>query len=408
MKKNKCRVCLKKIKAIMSFGRMPIANAFVLKKNLKKQYFYELKIGFCKSCFTFQVIKVPNAKKMFNNKYAYLASTSKVMSNHWKNFSEYVVKRFNLKKNSFVVEVGSNDGIFLQNIAKKKMKHLGIDASVNVCKIANKKGVNTLNAFFNLKTSKKISNTNGSADLIISTNTMHHIEDINEVAEGMANLLSNKGVVITEDPSLVEMINKNSYDQIYAEHMYIWSLSSINSLFGKYDLEVFDIENNSFHGGCSRYFISKKNTRNISQRVKQHEKIENKIGIKKTSTYLNFVKKIKNSKRKLNELLIKLKKQGKTIVGYGAPAKSTTVLNYCNLNNNIIDKIFDNSKTKINKYTPGKSNIKIVNSNKFKNYKSDYCVLFAWNHKKEILSKEKNYKKNGGNWILPIFKIGIV
>ena len=407
MKNYECRVCNVEIKELMSFGKMPIANAFVINKN-DNQYLFNLKIGFCEKCFTFQVLEIPEAKKMFNNNYAYLASTSQVMKNHWKELGDKLIKEKKLEKSSFVVEVGSNDGIFLENISKREIPHLGIDASKNVCDIAEKKGVKTLNGFFGVSIADEIVSKHGKADIILSTNTMHHIEDINNVAEGMSKLIKDNGIIVTEDPSLLEMIKKNSYDQIYAEHMYIWSLASMNSLFNKFNLEVFDIENNNFHGGCSRYFIGKKNKRKISQNVIVHEKLETKIGINKISTYKKFIKNVELSKKKLNQLIYKIKDEGKKIVGYGAPAKSTTVLNYCGLNYESIDVIYDNSATKINKYTPGKSLIKIENSSNFEKELSEYCVLFAWNHKDEILNKEKQYSKKGGKWIIPVDGIKII
>ena len=391
----------------MSFGKMPIANAFVINKN-DDQYLFNLKTGFCEKCFTFQVLEIPEAKKMFNNNYAYLASTSQVMKNHWKELGDKLIREKKLEKSSFVVEVGSNDGIFLENISKKEIPHLGIDASKNVCDIAEKKGVNTLNGFFGVSIADEIVSKHGKADIILSTNTMHHIEDINNVAEGMSKLIKDDGIIVTEDPSLVEMIKKNSYDQIYAEHMYIWSLASMNSLFNKFNLEVFDIENNNFHGGCSRYFIGKKNKRKISHNVIVHEKLETKIGINKIGTYRKFIENVELSKKKLNQLINRIKDEGKKIVGYGAPAKSTTVLNYCGLNYESIDVIYDNSATKINKYTPGKSLIKINNSSNFEKELSEYCVLFAWNHKDEILNKEKQYSKKGGKWIIPVDGIEII
>lgn len=407
MKNYECRVCSIEIKELMSFGKMPIANAFVINKN-DDQYLFNLKIGFCEKCFTFQVLEIPEAKKMFNDNYAYLASTSQVMKNHWKELGDKLIKEKKLEKSSFVVEVGSNDGIFLENISKKEIPHLGIDASKNVCDIAEKKGVKTLNGFFGVSIADDIVSKHGKADVILSTNTMHHIEDINNVAEGMSKLIKDDGIIVTEDPSLVEMIKKNSYDQIYAEHMYIWSLASMNSLFNKFNLEVFDIKNNNFHGGCSRYFIGKKNKRKISQSVIVHEKLETKVGINKISTYRKFIENVELSKKKLNQLINKIKDEGKKIVGYGAPAKSTTVLNYCGLNYESIDVIYDNSATKINKYTPGKSLIKINNSSNFEKEFSEYCVLFAWNHKDEILNKEKQYSKKGGKWIIPVDGIEII
>ena len=408
MKKNKCRVCKEGIEEFMSLGNMPIANAFVTKDNKENQFFYHLKIGFCESCYTLQIIEVPQPRQMFNESYAYLASTSTSMIKHFEKLSSQVIKDNNLSENSFVVEIGSNDGIFLKNFSDKKIKHLGIDASKNVCDLAEKKGVNTFNAFFNYEISEKIKQKYGSADVIVSTNTMHHIEDINTVVKGMENLIKDDGVIITEDPSLLEMLKNNAYDQIYAEHMYIWSLSSMKNLLEKYNLEVFNIENNEFHGGCSRYFIGKKNRKIINRSVVEHQKNEEKFNVKNKSTYLKFKENIIRSKEKLLKILKDLKAQKKIVVGYGAPAKSTTILNYCKIDNSLISKIFDNSSTKINKQTPGSSLIDIVDSKEFKTFESDYCVMFAWNHKKEILMKEKEYSLKKGKWIIPLSNIEII
>ncbi len=405
---RKCRVCENDISEFMSLGDMPIANAFVDKKNEPNQYYYALNIGFCEKCFTLQILEIPKPEQMFNENYAYLSSTSNVMIKHFNDLADQIIAKKPLTKNSFIVEVGSNDGIFLKNFASKGLRHLGVDASKNVCELAEKKGVKVYNNFFNLETSNKIKETFGLADVIVSTNTMHHIEDINSVIEGMANLIKEDGIIITEDPSMLEMLKKNAYDQIYAEHMYIWSLSSMKNLLNKYNLEVYDINNNEFHGGCSRYFISKKNKKKINESVKIHQKNEDDFGLKKIETFFKFKDNVLRSKEKLIKLLKSLKSQNKVIVGYGAPAKSTTILNFCEIDSSLIDKIFDNSKTKIDKKTPGKSLINIVNSSKFKNFNSDYCVMFAWNHKKEILQKEKQYTIKGGKWIIPVDEIEII
>ena len=400
-----CRVCEKSLSEFMSFGEMPIANSFVNIQKKKDQYFYEMLAAFCENCFTFQLLDVPAPEKMFNDNYAYLASTSKEMQAHWSRLADTIFKEFKCSRESFIVEIGSNDGIFLKNIADKQIPHLGVDASNNVNEIAKTKGVSTLNAFFNSKIAKDIVSNHGKADIIFSSNTMHHIENINEVVKGMNILLKDNGTIITEDPSLKEMIIKNSYDQIYAEHMYIWSLHSVGSLFGRYNMEVYKIENNNQHGGCSRYFISRKGKKKIDQSVIKHLETEKKLEIHKIKTFLNFKKNIDHSKRLLRELLLNLKDKGKKIVGYGAPAKSTTILNYCEIDSSLIEKIFDNSSTKIGKYTPGKSLIPIEHTDNFIDSQSDYALLFAWNHQAEILKKEKNYKNK---WIIPIPKVKII
>jgi len=400
-----CRVCEKPLSEFMSFGDMPIANSFISLNEKNDQYLYEMLAAFCEICFTFQLLNVPKPKQMFNENYAYLASTSKEMQSHWGQLANAIFKEFNCNKKSFIVEIGSNDGIFLKNISDKNIPHLGVDASSNVNEIAKAKGVRTLNAFFNSETSKDIISNYGQADIIFSSNTMHHIEDINEVVKGMDLLLKDDGTIITEDPSLKEMIIKNSYDQIYAEHMYIWSLHSVSSLFERYKMEVYKIENNDRHGGCSRYFICRKGKKKIDRSVTEYLQIEKSLKLNNITTFLNFKKSINSSKKQLKDLLLDLKKKGKKIVGYGAPAKSTTILNYCDLDNSLIEKIFDNSSTKVGKYTPGKSMIPIEHTDNFLSYKSDYALLFAWNHKDEILKKEKNYKNK---WIIPIPKIEII
>ena len=400
-----CRVCEKPLSEFMSFGDMPIANSFISLNEKNDQYLYEMLAAFCEICFTFQLLNVPKPKQMFNENYAYLASTSKEMQSHWSQLANTIFKEFNCDKKSFIVEIGSNDGIFLKNISDKNIPHLGVDASSNVNEIAKAKGVRALNAFFNSETSRDIISNYGQADIIFSSNTMHHIEDINEVVKGMDLLLKDDGTIITEDPSLKEMIIKNAYDQIYAEHMYIWSLHSVTSLFERYKMEVYKIENNNRHGGCSRYFICRKGKKKIDQSVTEHLQIEKSLKLNNIITFLNFKKNINSSKKQLKDLLLDLKKKGKKIVGYGAPAKSTTILNYCDFDNSLIEKIFDNSSTKVGKYTPGKSMIPIEHTDNFLSYESDYALLFAWNHKDEILKKEKNYKNK---WIIPIPKIEII
>ena len=252
---------------------------------------------------------------------------------------------------------------------------------------------------FNSETSKDIISNYGQADIIFSSNTMHHIEDINEVVKGMDLLLKDDGTIITEDPSLKEMIVKNAYDQIYAEHMYIWSLHSISSLFGRYKMEVYRIENNERHGGCSRYFICRKGKKKIDQTVVDYMHVEKTLKLNEIKTFLNFKKNIINSKKILRDLLFNFKKNGKKIVGYGAPAKSTTILNYCDIGPDLIEYIVDTTPIKQNTLTPGK-HIPVLPYEAFSPH-PDVSVLFAWNHKKEILNKESNFS---GQWITHLYE----
>lgn len=410
--KKKCKSCNEPIKPFLKFGKMPIANAFYSKKDFNNQYYYNMDVCFCKNCFTFQLLNIPKPKQMFHKKYAYFASTSKFMQNHWKKLSLQIKSIYKFNKSKLIVDIGSNDGIFLKNFTNNKnWQPIGIEPSKNVANFSKNKGLNNIiNDFFNYQLSKKIlKKYKKKAHVIVSTNTMHHIEDTNSVFKGVKNLLHEDGQFITEDPSLLEMIKKGSYDQIYAEHMYIWSAISLEKMSSKHDLFLFDIENNNVHGGCTRYFFCHKNKFKRTTRCKNYIKKEIKHGLNKMKTYNNFKKNAEAHSNKLHNLIKSLKLKGNKICCYTSPAKGTTLINFAKLDISMIDKVFDNTKFKIGKYIPGVNKIPVESTDNFKSQRYDYILLLAWNHKEEVLSKEyKHTKKIGSKWIIPMPKINIL
>ena len=335
---------------------------------------------------------------MFNNEYPYKSSVSKTMRKSFLDLSREIKKRFNP---NLLLEIGSNDGALLKNFDKTKA--IGIEPCSNLAKITQKKGYKTYNHYWNLKLAKYLKNKKNKIDLIYSANTLTHISDLGDVFKSLLYIMNNNSIVIIEDPSLLECIKKVSYDQFYNEHIYVFSAISLNKLTKKFNLEIFDIKNLTTHGGSLRYYIKKKSNKNIKVKssVKMQIKKEIKFGLNKFSTYKNFAEKTQKSKNNLKKLLIKLKSKNNKIIGYGATAKATTVLNYCNIDNNIIDFFVDTTPDKSNKFMPGK-NIKILKYNKalFKNI--DYIFLGAWNFKSEIFNKEKKYIKMGGKFITHI------
>ena len=397
----KCRNCKNTTKKFMTFGKMPIANAFI-KKN-QKEYFFELAPCYCNKCSLFQLVKQPEAKKLFHKDYAFFAGTSIKMQNHFKNLAVKLIKKFKLKRNDLTIEIGNNDGGVVHYLSKKGYEHLGIDPSANVVKAARSKGVNMLCDFFNLKISKKIKK---KAKFFIAQNTLAHIADINSVFRGISNILSEDGIMISEDPYLVDMLNKGSYDQIYDEHVFIFSLTSMSALCKKFNLQIFDVERLKTAGGSMRYYICRKNKKVISKRVIEVMKIENRLKLKNLDPYIKFRKKCENSKKNLIKLLVNLKKDNKTIVGYGATSKSTTIFNYCNIGPDLIDYITDTTPTKVDKFSPGK-HIPIKSYRYFNKNYPDYSLLLAWNHQEEILKKEKNKFSKKGKWIIHLPKIKI-
>ena len=267
-------------------------------------------------------------------------------------------------------------------------------------KITKKQKFNTIPEYWDLKLAKKIQIKYGSFDLIYSANTITHIKNLDEVFKSINLVLSKNGVLIIEDPSLLECLKRNTYDQFYNEHIYVFSTIALKNILKKFDLEIFKIENLSIHGGSNRYYIKKKNSsRKIEKTVKLNEKKEINFGLNKINTYFKFEKRIKKSKNELTSIFSKFKKNNKKIIGYGATAKSTTILNYCNIDNTIIDYFFDTTEEKQNKYTPGS----LIEIKKYPGYIPDdvnLVFLGAWNFKNEIFRKEKKYIKSGGKFLI--------
>ena len=389
-------------KKFLDLGNQPLANNY-LSKFKKKQIKYKLKLFFNTKSKMVSISKRIPSEMMFTNNYPYRSSMSKTMQNSFYELSLEIKKKFKPKK---ILEIGSNDGALIKNFNKSEA--IGIEPCRNLAQITKKMGYVTYNNYWSHELAKKIRLKNEKIDLIYSANTLTHISDLNEVFKSISYLLSSNGILIIEDPSLLECIKKNSYDQFYNEHIYLFSAISVNSLLKKFNLEIFNIKNLETHGGSLRYYIkrviNKKIT--ISRNIKIQIKKEMIFGLHKFSTFKKFSQKVEKSKVKLLSILNILKNKKKLVLGYGATAKAVTILNYCNINNDLICNFVDTTPEKINRYMPGK-NIKILKYNPKILDKYHYVFLGAWNFKKEILNKEKRFLKNGGKFIthVPVPKI---
>ncbi|WP_075500854.1 class I SAM-dependent methyltransferase [Candidatus Pelagibacter communis] len=386
-------------KFFLNLGNQPLANNYL--NSLKKKHIkYTLRLFFNTNNKIVSISKRIPSEKMFTNDYPYRSSMSKTMRHSFYELSKEIKKRFNPDK---LLEIGSNDGALIKNFKMNKV--IGVEPCKNLANITSKKGFLTYNKYWNYKLAKKIKDKHGNIDLIYSANTLTHISNLDDVFRSISLLLKDKGVLIIEDPSLLECIKKNSYDQFYNEHIYLFSAISVKNIISKYDLEIFDIKNLLTHGGSLRYYIKKKINKSfkISIKVKKQIDKEKKYEIDKFKTYKNFSKKVKKSKENLLKILNNIKKNNKKIIGYGATAKAVTVINYCDIDKNLISNFVDTTPEKINNYMPGK-NIKILRYNKniLKNY--DYAFLGAWNFKNEIINKEKKYFKKGLKFLTHIPK----
>ena len=393
-------------KVFLNLGKQPLANSFlsnIKKITLKNEFFYNLKICFnTKNCLV-SIKKPVNPKKQYTNKYAHRASESKTMREAFKNTARRLFKRFKPKQ---IMEIGSNDGVFLKNFDKKKV--IAVEPCKNLAQLT-KKMFKTYPDFWNLNLSKKIiSKEKKKIDLIFSANTISHIPNLRETFVGINEILSENGVLVIEDPSLLKVLLNNSYDQFYDEHVYVFSTLAIQKIVQSYGLRLFDIEEVSTHGGSNRYYICKTNGKyNSTIRLNKIIKKEKSYGINKLNSYKKFAKRVIESKRKLKNLLIFLNKQKKLIISYGATYKSTTVFNFCKINSNLIKYVTDTTLNKQGKYTPG-THIKIISPEKGMNKKVDYAFLGAWNFKKEIFAKENKFLKRGGKFITHVPRVKVL
>ena len=304
-----------------------------------------------------------------------------------------------------VIEIGSNDGVFIKNFNKNCV--IAVEPCKNLANLT-KNNFKTYPDFWNKKLAKKILNKNKKADLIFSANTISHIPNIRETFEAIEYSLSKNGILVIEDPSLKAVIETNSYDQFYDEHVYVFSALAISSIAKRFNLKLFDIEEVENHGGSLRYYISKSDSKYSStRRLNKLITSEKKFGLSNFKTFLNFSKRVKRSKINLINLLKKLKGRNKKIISYGATYKSTTVFNYCNINSKYFDYVTDTTINKQGKYTPGK-HIPIISPEKGFNDSVDYAFLGAWNFKKEILKKESAFLKKGGRFITHVPNVKIL
>ncbi|MEO5375014.1 MAG: class I SAM-dependent methyltransferase [Alphaproteobacteria bacterium] len=383
----------------MTFGRMPIANGFLMPDQFGQEYFFELAPAFCESCHMLQIVDQPDPGRMFHENYAFFSQTSRAMAAHFKTFAEGVMARRLPGADPFVVEIGSNDGIMMRHFAAAGLRHLGIEPSANVAAAARDIGVNTLCSFFGAETAMKIRDEYGQADAVLSANVMCHIPDLNSVARGIELLLKPDGVLIFEDPYLGDVIAKTSYDQIYDEHVFLFSVRSVVNAFRDHGLAVIDVEPQHTHGGSMRYTLGRTGRHPVSEAVTRQLAVEEAQGLHRPETYARFRDNCERSRRELMAVLDDLKARGRRVVGYGATSKSTTVTNYCGITPAHVEFISDTTPIKQGRYSPG-AHIPVRPYEDFTARYPDVALLFAWNHTREIVDKEQGFLQAGGKWLV--------
>tara|TARA_R100000008_G_scaffold42845_1_gene24732 strand:+ start:253 stop:1440 length:1188 start_codon:yes stop_codon:yes gene_type:complete len=379
----------------LDLGRQPIANGFLKDKDFDGEFFFDLKVQFDDETCLVSLSEFVPPEKMFNDDYVYHSSMSITMREHFEDAARTFINEYEPSK---VMEIGSNDGVFVRHFPEDTT--IAVEPCGNFAAMTNEQGYQTYAEFWNVDLARKILEDHGKQELIFSANCMCHIQDIDNAFEAIGNLLTQEGVFIFEDPSLLKMIERNSYDQIYDEHAHIFSVVALNNLLHKHNLQIFKVENLDVHGGSNRIFVKRVDNTVIGMdnSVWRNIEMERNAGLHKYNTYVDFAKKVEKSKTKLVETLRGYKSQGKKVVSYGATSKSTTVFNYCGIGPDLIDYIVDTTKDKQGKYSPG-TRIPVISPESGFDNTVDVAFLGAWNFKKEILNKESGFLERGGKFV---------
>ncbi len=391
-------------KEILDLGVMPPANSFLSHPQLfKREVAYPLIVHICTNCKSLQLKHVVSPKILFKN-YHYETGASKPLVAHFYNLADEIASEYLNSPKDLVIEIGSNDGALLSRI-KDRHRVLGIDPATNVARVACQNGVPTKVGFFNYALAREIKSKFGGAKIVVANNVMAHIDDLPSVFRGVRHLLEPDGRFIFEVHWVGNLLTKGGFDQIYHEHLYYHSLHSLQVLLERLGMSVRDIKLVPIHGESMRVYAGYQGESSIG--VKEFFKKEKKMGLGDMKTFEYFSKKVSLNKIKLLDLLAKLKKEGKKIVGYGAPAKGNTLLNYFEIGPDTLEYITDTTLSKQGHYTPG-SHIPVVSPEMLKKEKPDYILLLSWNYAKVILEKEKELRKKGVKFILPVPTVKIV
>jgi SAM-dependent methyltransferase len=406
MKQNKfnCRFCNTILKNIfINLGISPNANSYIKKSaKLTQVPKFPLEVFVCNKCLLVQLPEYQSPSQLFSN-YAYFSSYSESWLKHAKSYAEMIIERFKLKESKQVIEIGSNDGYLLQYFKRKKIPVLGIDPAANIVKEAEKKGIPTIVKFFSAKTARAIVLSGIKADLLIGNNVLAHVPDLNDFVQGMKQVLGEKGVITMEFPHLLKLIEENQFDTIYHKHFSYFSFSVVQKIFEKHGLLIFDVEELPTHGGSLRIYASHKKNRENKVSIRVNKLLENELvsGLNQLKTLKEFNAKAEKTKKELLKFLKKAKQEGKTVIGYGAPAKGNTLLNYCGITSNLLAFTVDRNPEKQNKYLPG-SRIPVYSPDKIFQAKPDYILIFPWNIKQEIMRQMKSVSKWGCRFVVPI------
>jgi len=401
IERTKCRICSSPILKFLNLGVQPLPNAF--KSPGEYEYKFPLEVAYCPRCHLVQLIQVVSPKLLFSE-YSFITSSSPGQKEHLRHLAININEEFNIE-NDLIIDIGGNDGTLSKYFNDLGNYSINVDPAGNLAKYSRRKGVRTIISLMNTEVANYILGEFGEAKAITSTNSFAHIDDLPGLTRNIKQLLKEEGVFILEVPHLLSLMKSNQFDTIYFEHLSYFSLKSLIYLFKEAGLDLFRVEKIPIHGGSIRAYIKKNRKPEDSVQTLLEE--EEKYGLYKYDTYLEFEGKIRSIKEEFVEFLMELKKEDKLVCGYGAAAKGTVLLNYCGIDLSLIKCIYDNSPTKIGKLVPG-VHIPVVSEELLYRDHPNYLVLLPWNWFDIIYLKEKKFVDYGGRWILVIPKLKII
>jgi hypothetical protein len=399
-----CRFCGRPLtRTFVDLGMSPLCESFLSAGQLDRmEPFYPLLVRVCDACFLVQLAEYVRPAEIFTD-YAYFSSYSTSWLDHARRYTDQMIERFALGPRSRVVEIASNDGYLLQYFVARGIPVLGVEPAANVARAAEEKGVPTWVGFFGAESAARLARELGHADLMAGNNVLAQVPDVNDFVEGYRILLAPEGVATLEFPHLLRLMEQNQFDTIYHEHFSYFSFLTAEAIFGRHGLALFDVEELPTHGGSLRIYAAHRGSARAAEspRVAAMRRMEEKAGLSRIETYLNFTPRVEKVKRDLLRVLIAARESGKSVAGYGAPGKGNTLLNYCGIRTDLVEFTVDRNPHKHGKFLPG-THIPIFAPEKIRETRPDYVLILPWNLKHEIMGQLTYIREWGGRFLVPI------
>ena len=399
--RSDCRACGESAPAqFLDLGPTPLANAFPQSESeFADERSYPLGVYLCERCGLVQLLDVIDPEVLFRN-YIYVSGTSETLAEHHRRYADSVVDDLRLKPGDLVVEVASNDGSLLKHFQKRGVRTLGIEPAVNIAELAAHDGIETLAVFFNADSARRIRELYGRAQVVVANNVLAHVDNVRDFLSGATHLIARSGRVIIEAPYLDSMIERVEYDTIYHEHLSYFSITALLRLFESVGLSIVRVEQVAIHGGSIRVYGAHADCHKHAEAVLALAQQERSRGLTRLERFERFAEDVRESRAALVDLLSRLRDEGRSIAGYGAPAKGNTLLNYCRIGRDLLDFTVDRNPLKIGRFTPG-AHLPVLPTGELCERRPDYTLILAWNFADEIIRQQSAYARGGGRFILP-------